>query len=260
MNIVNRFFRKNKYHFVHVPKCAGTAIKKNIELSSFSHLFSFSGHEASACEARNKMVIASVRSPLSFYVSVYNQKMNTSQEKQASGKSYPTMHNNSFRDFFEDVIVRRNGFDGYKRWFKPLKQHHIQMYEYADNIGWYSAVLIWYAMAGNDDTINEFKKEKLSVDSLLMNSCLDLIVRVEYLQKDFDSIFNPLGVRVDFSNRVNSIGDDIKIHNPGRLFLGSHIGDIDREIVDEIIDRDRMFIGLYASDGLEKINRLRLSD
>ena len=206
---LNRLLR-SRYVFLHVPKCAGSAIKRNIASSPHSLMFSLKHHDYSVRSLnlldRRKKRFMAVRHPLNWYYSLYKYKMCTPSSKVRKGKDYPTMENNSFEDFFHDVVLRKGGFSSFSKWFKPMDPYYKEMFACAEcGVGWCTAMLAWYG------------QQKLMCESIAEMSSqefrdglkIDSILRIEHLQKDFDNMVRMDGISIDMSPKYNKINFDV---------------------------------------------------
>jgi len=216
LTIIDEIFKlkkllRSRYVYLHVPRCAGSAIKRNIRTSPYEELFVLKHHDYSIRRLnffdKRKKIFISIRNPFDWYYSVYSLKMSNPKRNLARGKTYSTMPNNTFAEFFYDVAIRANGIEGFSRWFQPLDSYQMEIFESSpSNIGFYTSMLAWYAQ--KDLRIIELAD--MNAENFRNSLCVDGILRMENLQNDFDDFLASECIRVDMSRKINMVGHDVK--------------------------------------------------
>lgn len=219
---------RSDYVFLHLPRSAGSAIKNNIKSSNYSNKFRLK-HHGYSCSMLNyidkkKIKFCTIRNPYSWYLSIYNSKMMDSQSNLSHLKDYNKMHNNSFADFFDDVVRRKNGPARFKRWFKPFGSYYMDIFHCGNgSVGWCTANLAWYGSGTSDCN----KLLNLSVHNFRKHLGMDYILRVENLQEDFNEMAHGTEIDIDLMPEFNKL-----IHNTKTL---SGAGSVSSVYTDEMI-------------------------
>ena len=149
-----------------------------------------------------KIKFCTVRDPYAWYMSIYNSKMTNPEKNIARGKDYSIMSNNSFEDFFLDVISGARGKDNFSRWFKPLDNYYLEIFDYgAPSVGWYTKNLLWYG--SSEINYNNYAQEP--IEYFVDNVGIDFFLRVECLQDDFNEMVEGSGISVSLLKRYNTV-------------------------------------------------------
>jgi len=161
--------KKTYYIYYHPTRSGGTAIKYLMKKQGYANRILGLSHYYNVRNAKfkNKNIIkfSTVRNPFSWYVSLYNSKIKTSHKKKIN--YYPRMENNSFKDFFDDLVLFKNGKGGIKKWHYPWIKKSAP-YEIAQNYnpeyGWAANNFIHYFYQGRepDNDIKILKNENLN--------------------------------------------------------------------------------------------------
>lgn len=202
---------KSNYVFLHLPRSAGSAIKHNIKSSTYRDEFRLKHHGYNSSMLnyvdKRKVKFCTIRNPYSWYLSVYNSKMMDPPRNLAHLKYYNKMENNSFSDFFDDVIRRKNGISRFKRWYNPFDPYYMDIYHCGNNhIGWYTANLSWYGQ--KDIECNNLVS--LSAYNFRKQLGIDYILKVEKLQKDFNEMVQGTGIVIDLTPKTNTLTKNTK--------------------------------------------------
>ena len=207
-----RIQKKNKFVFIHIPKMAGTSIKNAIEKSKFRDSFIYKGHSFPihklSKKENNYRIFSSVRNPLAWYVSLYNFKINADYINSPL-KDYSIMPNNSFNDFFDDVVMMNNGIEGLMKWYKPYKKYNRELFNFEnEQLGCLTLQFIYYCF----EDWSEILKYK-NIHSLIINNfkeliSVDRVLKVENLQSDFNEMVSNTSIRITFKK------DNVTPHSP----------------------------------------------
>ncbi|MBD3344914.1 MAG: hypothetical protein GF401_07620 [Chitinivibrionales bacterium] len=155
--------KKKYFVYYHLPKTAGTAVKYYSRKRNLTNSILTLPHEYTVnnIKFRNNNVVkfGTVRNPLSWYVSLYKFKIE-SKEKDYSG-----MRDTSFRDFFNDLVLFKNGKEGIKRWHKPWRKNSAPfkiLENYHPQFGFYSNNVFYYF--GREINLETAKTENINQD------------------------------------------------------------------------------------------------
>ena len=230
--------KQELFFYIHIPKTAGSNISKRTGEHPYYKRFIAKGHPYTVRDiktfGRKMKVFASVRNPLAWYVSLYNFKIHTDPSKME--KDYDRMENNSWHDFFDDIILGRNGLSGFERWHKPWNQKsHIQemVSQWNRQIGFFSLNFIYYCFKDWQDIL----KQADIVDYVLTHYSdlisVDYILRIEQLQTDFNKMVVGYDINIQFKKDVN-----VCKHPPYREYYTKEMEEIVRK-------KDRIIFDLF---------------
>jgi SAM-dependent methyltransferase len=181
--------KKKYYVYYHPTRSGGTAIKYLMKKQGYANRILGLSHYRNVRNAkfRNKNIIkfSTVRNPFSWYVSLYNSKVKTSHKKKAS--YYPKMEKNSWQDFFNDLVLFKNGKEGIKKWHYPWIKKSAP-YEIAEN---YNPNYGWCV----NNFLHYFYPEQESVK----------ILKVENLKEEIDSLFKDTDINLDLSKTISNV-------------------------------------------------------
>ncbi|ERN41750.1 sulfotransferase family protein [Rubidibacter lacunae KORDI 51-2] len=207
-------FATEKFVYLHIPKTAGTAIKKHVERAGYRNYFALKGHKYTVWRlpAREQQffTFASIRNPLTWYVSLYNFKVKSQSADPAV--DYPRMTDNSFADFFRDLVLCENGVDGVMRWNKPYRPHVREMVESLNSlarpsVGFLTHNFLYYCYSNWRDCLASADPSAEAIARYREGPEIDYMLRLEHLQSDFNAMVAKLaptaGISVDLQGRIN---------------------------------------------------------
>ena len=242
LKIRSRFvLGKKHFIYIHIPKCAGSSIQMMTLNSPYKQHFTSGSHSLNVRDIKgsrdNCRLFASIRNPLAWYASLYNFKMHT--DSNDPDKDYPRMPGNSWEDFVEDVILGKNGLEGYKKWHKPWrpKKHLQEMLTYRNHdIGFFTLNFLYYCF-------NEWKNillRKDISDYVIINYpylvTVDHILRIEHLQDDFNKMLTAENVSfpISFNKKINACE-----HSPYMKYYTD-------DMVNIIRNKDRVIFDIFG--------------
>ena len=238
-----RLYRKlfRQFVYIHIPKTAGMCIHVRTRNSPCRKRFISMSHAETACSIgrprRNWTLFASIRNPLAWYVSLYNFKMKSDPDEPV--KDYPRMPGNSWPEFFEDIILGRNGPEGFAKWHKPWEPKHYQQEMVAarsDQLGFFSLNFVYYCFADWNRILRQKDIHGHVTSHYAHLVSVPHILRVEHLQEDFNAMVARNGIRVDLTRKVNACA-----HAP---FMDYYSGDM----AETVRRKDRMLFKLFGYD------------
>ena len=212
-----RLFKLRKKYFIyfHLPKTAGTAIKYysrkrrlTNRLLTLPHKYNFNNVKF---KSRNIVQFGTLRNPFSWYVSLYKFKM----ESKSDVKNYPKMENNSFQDFFDDLVLFKNGIQGIKKWHKPWKKNSAPYniaHNYRSKYGFYTNNILYY-----------FGENELE------------IVKMENLNENLKKLFQgEIDLKIEKKINTSNHGDFMEYYTP--------------DMIKKVQKRDKVAFDLWQSN------------
>ena len=119
-------FTSKKAIYIHIPRSIGTNLKYQVEQKMlFSRIIYFNHQKSNSYiykKFKNHITFTFVRNPINWYLSYYNYKK--VRNLQRGGKKN-ILENETFKNFFDDIILEINGVSGIKKWHQPFEENSI---------------------------------------------------------------------------------------------------------------------------------------
>jgi len=180
---------KKYFIFYHPPRSAGTSIKYLMKKQGYSNRILGLSHYCNVrnTKFRNKNIVrfATIRNPFSWYVSLYNSKIKTANKKKFG--YYSQIKENSFQNFFDDLVLFKNGIEGIKKWHYPWKRKSAP-YEIAQK---YNPEYGWCA----NNFVHYFYPEQNSIK----------IIRAKDLQEETNKLFEGTDIKLDLTKKITNV-------------------------------------------------------
>ena len=91
---------------------------------------------------KNHIIFTFIRNPINWYLSYYNYK----KVKYSKRWKKNILENETFKNFFDDIILEINGVSGIKKWHQPFEENSIigKLTKIKNEIGFYSKLFLLY--------------------------------------------------------------------------------------------------------------------
>ncbi len=225
--------------YMHLPKTAGSAIKKAVGNSAHSDDFRLQPHvigfEHLTAPERRSQTFVTIRHPLDWYLSIFNFKIHSK-----SDKGYDEMATNELDDFLADHIDFANGAEGIKRWNQPaeFKRH---MHDIADTlcnsasfkkVGFCTATFLYYSHPDWRAILNDPDAHAHVAAMIPGQNCVSHVLRQETLQEECDLMLSGKPYKIDLSQRVNQMAEN-KYHALINDETRAKIAQLDRGLIEK---------------------------
>jgi len=210
--------KKKHFVFYHLTRSGGTSIKYWLRKQGYSNRILGLVHYYNVrnIKFKNKNIVefAIIRNPFSWYVSLYNSKVATTHKKKKD--YYPKMEKNSFDDFFNDLVLFKNGKEGIKRWHYPWLEKsapYEMAQKYNPEYGWCTNNLIHYLYP---------RQESVK------------ILKVEKLQEEIDNLFKDTDIKLNLKKKIKNVESK-----------ENYMDYYTPEMIEEVKKRDKIVFDLY---------------
>ena len=230
--------------YLHLPKTAGWYVARHlVERCGFRVRYAtHSGLDCLSETERKYTKIATIRNPLSWYISQYFYKKNSSKYAKSGDLTefFSCLLDLDFSSGCDEDRLRKWFLDDTRTWRKDDFAIFEVLKDKPNDFGWYTARFIRQCCYNWKDILANFEREHV-IRNFRMSMEPDLVVRVEHLDQEFNRLIADAGLPLRHLVKRNK--ENCSNHS---FFLTYY----DENLLKKVMHKDRVIFDLfYRSDG-----------